>query len=308
MRHPRFLAASTALLAFICGTGCSGDGGTSNGMSGTGGVSGTGGAAGQPGGSGGGSAQPTPTLPPAPASCPEFHEGMASILSGGNQRTFQIYIDDAAAAAQNGPIVFYWYGTSGTPTQAVQGLGADGIARIKAAGGLVIAPVHINTGIFPWIQGDLSIEYQMMDDILGCAQSKVGVDARHVHTVGFSAGALFTAQASFARSTYLASVAMYSGGGTGMFADPTNLFAAMILYGGPNDMVVLSFQDQSKQYYDALVGAAHFAFECNHGGGHRIPADAVSSVVQFLFDHPYGTSPSPYKAGLPTGFPSYCML
>jgi hypothetical protein len=250
---------------------------------------------------------PAPTLPPAPPDCPEFHEGMTTLMSSGAARQFQIYIDDAAAAAMNGPIVFYWYGTGGVPAQAVQGLTADGIARIKAAGGVVIAPVHVNTGLFPWIQGMTGADYQLADDIIGCAQEKVGIDARHIHSLGFSAGALFTAQLSFARSNYLASVATYSGGGDGEFADPSNLFAAMIFYGGPNDMLVLSFQDQSKTYYDKLTMAGHFAFECNHGGGHSIPM-AGGSVVQFFMDHPYGTDPSPYANGLPAGFPSYCAL
>jgi hypothetical protein len=31
-------------------------------------------------------------------------------------------------------------------------------------------------------------------------------------------------------------------------------------------------------------------------------------VVQFFFDHPYGTIPSPYAGGLPASVPSYCSL
>jgi predicted esterase len=234
---------------------------------------------------------------------------MATIMSSGVMRSFQIYVDDAAAAAKDGPFVMYWYGTGGNPQQVLQALTMEGLQRIKDAGGVVIAPVHNSTGSFPWISdADPNTDLTLMDDLIACAQSKVGIDARRVHALGFSAGALFTAQASFKRASYLASVATYSGGGMGTFDPPDGKFAAMIFYGGPNDMVLVKFADASKQYYDALTAAGHFAFMCNHNGGHMIPP-VGQNVVQFFFDHPFGTDPSPYKsAGLPAGFPTYCML
>jgi predicted esterase len=300
MLFTRFAAFTAALCALSSLTGCGDDGNgtTPDGTGGTGGAGGEGGAGGDTAG---------PTLPTTTTTCPEFHEGMATIMSAGLTRSFQIYIDDAAAAAKDGPFVMYWYGTGGTPPQAVQGLSAEGLARIKEAGGVVVAPVHVSTGVFPWITDtDPNVDFTLMDDLIACAKAKVGIDAKHVHMLGFSAGALFTAQTSFTRASYLASVATYSGGGMGTFDPPDGKFAAMILYGGPNDMVVVKFQDASKQYYDSLTGAGHFAFMCNHNGGHRIPA-VQQNVVQFFFDHPYGIE-SPYKSALPSDFPAYCTL
>jgi predicted esterase len=303
MLFARFAANVTILCALSTLTACgsdAGNGGTD--PTGTGGAGGAGDAGGDTSGS-------TPTLPTTTATCPEFHEGMATMMSAGIMRSFQIYIDDAAAAAKDGPFVMYWYGTGGTPPQAVQGLSTEGLQRIKDAGGVVVAPVHVSTGSFPWISDDdVNVDFTLMDDLIACAKAKVGIDARHVHMLGFSAGALFTAQTSFKRASYLASVATYSGGGMGMFDPPDGKFAAMIFYGGPNDVVLVKFQEASQQYYDALTGAGHFAFQCNHNGGHMIPP-VGQNVVQFFFDHPFGTDPSPYKAaGLPTGFPSYCVL
>jgi predicted esterase len=144
--------------------------------------------------------------------------------------------------------------------------------------------------------------------VIGCAQEKIGIDPRRVHSLGFSAGALFTSQLSFARSSYIASVATYSGGGSAAPEDASNKFPAMIFFGGPNDMVVVNFQEQSQIYLDALRGNGQFAFLCNHGRGHSIPADAAPNVVKFFLDHPFGTNPSPYASGLPAGFPAYCTL
>ena len=301
---PSLVLALVAVLSSFTAA-CSSDKGSSEEGAGGAGGAGPGG-----GGSGGQSASgPTPTLPAAPAACPEFHSGMATINSSGVDRQFEIWVDDAAAAAKDGPVVVFWYGTLGSPMDATKALTDAGIKTITDAGGVVAAPVHDNMGTFPWIQDtDRNTDYKLMDDIVACAKAKVGVDARHVHTVGFSAGALFAADLSFQRSNYLASVATFSGGGMGMPVDPSNLFPAMILFGGDNDMFVLNFKDSSKQYYETLTSLGHFAFECNHGLGHALPPDAGPSVVQFFFDHPFGTTPSPYKSALPATFPKYCSL
>jgi poly(3-hydroxybutyrate) depolymerase len=231
---------------------------------------------------------------------------MVTFMVSGTPREVQLYVDDAAAASMDGPLVFYWYGTGGQPSQAESGLAA-GIQTIKAAGGVVVSPRHINDGVFPWIQGN-GIDYLLADEVIGCAQEKIGIDPRRVHSLGFSAGALFTSQLSFARSSYIASVATYSGGGSAAPEDASNKFPAMIFFGGPNDMVVVNFQEQSQIYLDALRGNGQFAFLCNHGRGHSIPADAAPNVVKFFLDHPFGTNPSPYASGLPAGFPAYCTL
>jgi poly(3-hydroxybutyrate) depolymerase len=223
----------------------------------------------------------------------------------GTQRSTSIHIDVGAAASLDGPVVFYWYGTGGQPSQATSGLGTEGIARITSAGGIVVAPTHINAGVFPWIGGG-DVDFRLMDEVVACAEQKIGIDETHIHSLGFSAGGLFTTQVSFTRQSYVASVATYSGGGGGVMTDPSNRFAAMIMHGGPNDMVVINFQDSSQQYYDQIKAAGHFAALCNHGGGHSIPNAARPAVVQFFFDHPF-KAPSPYAGGFPIGFPSYCV-
>ena len=129
--------------------------------------------------------------------------------------------------------------------------------------------------------------------------------------MGMSAGGLMTAQMGYRRSAYIASIVPYSGGlfGTPPNQDPNNKFAAMIFHGGPSDEVVgVSFQQISEALHGNLTGAGHFAFLCNHNGGHSIPTDAEPSVWQFFAAHPYGTNPSPYAGGLPAAFPSYCQL
>jgi hypothetical protein len=82
----------------------------------------------------------------------------------------------------------------------------------------------------------------------------------------------------------------------------------MIIYGGPSDQVIMNFETSSLAYRDQLRQAGHFAFTCNHNGGHRVPSGIGTHILNFFLAHPYKTTPSPYQNGLPSGFPSYCRI
>jgi hypothetical protein len=45
--------------------------------------------------------------------------------------------------------------------------------------------------------------------------------------------------------------------------------------------------------------------DCNHDGGHGIPAGIGPATLRFMLDHGYKKS-SPYEQGLPAIIPSYC--
>jgi predicted esterase len=213
------------------------------------------------------------------------------------------------ASVGNGPLLVYWYGTGGNVTNVtapIAGIGAAAVQRITSAGGVVVAPEHINDGIFPWINGD-GVDHPFMDEIVACAVEKANIDPRRIHSTGYSAGALYTGQLGLVRSQYLASIATFSGGGTPPPAG-SNKFAALIFHGGPGDMVVLNFMDSSVAYHNAMKNAGHFAAICNHAGGHVVPGAAVDGVLTFFDDHPFGTNPSPYAGALPGHLPNYCQL
>jgi predicted esterase len=301
-------ASGTTTTTVSVTTGAGGDGGTTgNGGGGAGGAGGTGGST-QP-------LEPDPAfMPEATGPCPEFAEGAITVTPDGKARDVQIWISDAAQAL-DGPLIFYWHGTGGSPVnQPPNALGAENIEAIKAAGGIIAAPHHDPAaGMFPWFLttgGTNEEDLRVADEVLACAIEKVGIDVRRIHSIGMSAGGLNTTQMSYRRSGYLASVVTYSGGKLGdpPIQDPSNKFAAMIFHGGPTDQVVIDFQMVSEAYRDALRDAGHFAFICDHGMGHVIPTGAVDSVRQFVADHPFGAVPSPYAGGLPASFPAYCGL
>lgn len=213
-----------------------------------------------------------------------------------------------------GPWYSSWHGTGGSPLEAPSAIGEGNAAAIKALGGMVIAPVHDpEAGVWPWFLTDAigpDDDVRLADELLACAIQKVGVDMRHIHSMGGSAGALQTTEMSYRRSVYLASVVTLSGGlhGSPPNQDPSNKVAAMITHGGASDGDNGYFQVISEAYRDDLKKNGSFAFICNHNNGHAAVHDQVSknSIYDFFMDNPFGVYPSPYEKGLPPSFPSYC--
>ncbi len=259
----------------------------------------------------------TATLPSATGMCPAMDtSGMVTVTPTGlAARQAQIWVGPESATA-DGPVVFFWHGAGGSPTEAPYALG-EAVAAITGAGGIVIAPVHDPAaGSFPWFLtagGSREDDLVVADELLACAESSIGIDDAHVHAVGFSAGALNTTQMSFRRSSYVASVVVYSGGLISARAPrsdaPDARFAAMILFGGERDEVVINFANASRNYHDYLgANPGYFGFLCDHGMGHTVPSAARASAWQFLQDHPFGMHPHAYEEGLPEGFYSPCSL
>ena len=304
-------------------SGASSSSGGGNGSGSSGGSSGSSGApsSGDDGGSPGASGDAAPpassdggvvhggdagaiSVPKPAGACPTFQNGNATFNPSGGARTVQLYLD--ASKPLNGPIVLYWYSTYGTPAQATQALGTA-LQTIESLGGVVAAPQDNGTGQFPWLDNVPAHEL-LADEIVGCAAA-AGFDVTHVHSLGFSAGALMTTSLAFDRSSYLASVATYSGGlttgSTPAYQDPSNKFAALILTGGASDNVFnTDFQKASQAFQAKLKADGHSALYCDHGGGHTIPPAYTAAVGQFFLDHPFGTNPSPYVGHLPPALAS----
>ena len=75
------------------------------------------------------------------------------------------------------------------------------------------------------------------------------------------------------------------------------------------DMVIVDFSQTSEGYDNYMLAKGGFVVNCNHGGGHcGAPAALQASAWQFMEDHPFGTHPSPYAAGLPSGFFPACKI
>ena len=255
-------------------------------------------------------------LPTVTGTCPAIVNGDVTFAPAGMPpRKVKLSLN-TAAANDHGSLVIYWHATGSAPQEANYSLGSAE-ATITAAGGIIAAPYSDDTaGQFEWFivnQSTKQDDFLLADEIVACLNAAHRIDPAHIHSMGMSAGALQTTALSFLRSNYIASVATYSGGTPAGFnptvQDPANKFAALIFDGGTADNVYnVDFKAASEAYQATLKSAGHFAPLCNHGNGHKIPLDAAPSVVKFFAANGYDVWPSPYAAGLPAGFPSYCAL
>ena len=257
--------------------------------------------------------EPDPAfLPSVAGACPGFAPG-SNLFSPPGMAPREALVW-AAEGAGDGPLVFFWHGAGGSPDEAPYVLGSEVIAAIEAAGGLVVAPYHDpNAGELPWylaLGGQFDQDLRLADEVLACAREVRGVDLHHVHSVGFSAGAMHNEQFAARRSGYLASIVAYSGAQIGVppVQDPRNHYPAMLFAGGDSDVVGLDFAASTRSYRQWLTDEGHFSVLCDHGHGHTVPTDGRASAWQFLADHPFGASPEPYAAALPADFPAYCSL
>ncbi len=254
-----------------------------------------------------------PVLPTPTGTCPALAPGDVTFAPAGiAPRTVKLAFEPAKPM---GELLLYWHATGSGPGEAAYALGATQ-AQIIARGGVIATPSSDPAaGQFEWfiVNGSpRTDDFMLADEIVGCFAAAHRIDPVHVHSMGMSAGALQTTALSFLRSSYIASVATYSGGLPSGFdpalQNPENKFAALIFDGGASDAVFgVDFKAASEAFKARLAAAGHFVALCDHGRGHAIPLDAAPSVAEFFTANPYGAWPSPFAAGLPASFPAYCM-
>lgn len=245
-------------------------------------------------------------IPSPTAACPTFVNGTMT-FKGQAVRVWK------GATASGGSVVIYWHGTASSPTEAVAGLGQAAINEITAAGGIVAAQqtttgTGTNTGNGTWFTGDFAVA----DEIVACANQRLGINRRRVFTAGFSAGGLQAAYMGYARSRYVAAVLSYSGGlvfTAPPLQDATETPSVMGVHGASGvDQVIVDFYAASRAWTQDMKNRGAFAVDCNHNGNHTIPSAVVPSGWRFLKNHPFNVSPEPYAAGLPGTFPGYCAI
>jgi len=310
------------------GVQSSGSGGTSSsGSSSSGGhSSGSGGTSGSGSSSSGGSAahggKTPPYLPTATATCPTLATGMQSFTLNGTSMSWYLNVG-SKAASPTGPIVIYWHATGTMYTEEQEALG-DSISTITGLGGVVASAVSTtstgtDTGDGVWFTGDIN----WADFIIACAIQQLNIDTTQIHAAGYSAGALQTGYMWYARSGYLASVIVYSGGVIfpPAMQDPSNAPALIGAHGafgegGCTDLLSTTCDAlaTSTTSFEAAAKAAGapIVIDCNDEQDH-VYYERLTNLApvawQFFKDHPFGQgTPDPYAAGLPAGFPSYCSI
>jgi hypothetical protein len=307
-----------SLLACSGGAGAGGAPGAGGMVGGGGLVGATGGAASSGGAPAAGGSGGALGGGPGPSSLPVHREPCPTFITG--QMTFlntPVMVWAGPPSAANGPVVFYFHGTTGSAGEVAWpgggGLGQGALADVRANGGVVASfgtsqgcsancgsGLGTNTGNGVWHTGD----FDVADEILSCALEQLHVNPRRVHVAGYSAGGLQAGTMAFLRSNYIASLGIYSGGAflKTPNPNPSNVPPVLGAHGA-------AAQDQLAQptdaYATATKNAGSLAIVCDDGKAHYDPVRwaVAPNLWQFFKDHPYGTKPDPYAGGLPGAWP-----
>jgi len=260
-------------------------------------------------------ARPT-RLPTAQRACPKLN-APGTYNFGGASRSLavRIYIapDARNKPAPGGPLILYWHGFGNAASEVETGLGTLAIDDVVARGGVVAAFNSrwcASCGLpedVAWYKEDDAVS----DQVIACAIEQARIDTRHIHAIGFSAGALHSLHLALARSNFIASVVSYSGGSADLMPadaqDASNRVPTLLSYGSAElDAVGLNFNMTSLQWYETYHALGWYLLMCGHGGGHVIPSDLATHAYRFLLDHPYKATPEAYATRIPAEFPSYC--
>lgn len=274
------------------------------------------GTGGTPAGTGGTTTTPGggPANLPTATNCPTLRNGATVQIArkNGSMMPVVIYMDANPKSKPDpgGPIINYWHATGSNPAEVHSGFGDANIQKVTSMGGVVAAYTTTacsgcsTTDDLVWFVEDDDVQ----DTLVACAIQQAKIDTRHIHALGWSAGALHSDHVALARNNYMASVISYSGGALFpvTIPDPSNHVATIQTYGTTGDAVIIDFPTQSKSWYNTYQPQGWYTMMCKHAGGHMIDSGVAPVSLQFFMDHPYKVAPEPYANAIPAGFPSYC--
>ena len=244
------------------------------------------------------------------ATCPALTAGHnTGFETAGESRSFYVYLPADHDPSKEWPIVFLYHGLGGDAPGIVADSKLD--EQVDQGEFILVVPESLALPI-AWKQettDENTPDLFLFDDVLKCAEESFNVDQNRIYVTGMSGGGLFTGFLSAMRSDVIAASAPVSGGLMINFPKPADKYPSLLTWGGDTDIAKdQDFATFAKNLIADLLGNGQFVVQCEHALGHEWPAEMTPAIVQFFLDHPKGTSPEPYAAGLPAVFPGYCEI
>lgn len=222
---------------------------------------------------------PAPPKTYSSGTCPTLKPGTNMFQSGGNARSFELFLPTLPAGA---PLLFMWHGLGDNPQNFAQSFGAGTLSNTRSV--IIVVPKGISGPTIPsdvapgivsllksqaqpffetWsFFDDPSADLALFDDVVSCLHQQYKINLKKVYTSGFSAGALWSTYLTLYRSEYLAASLILSGGVMQKILDlatipflgskskvtvvkipyvtPSHKVPVMMTAGGPNDVVSMA--------------------------------------------------------------------
>jgi predicted esterase len=267
----------------------------------------------------GGPATPqlAPLATPSEGACPTLTAGSNTFRSGGRDRAVLLFVP---AQPRDAPVVFLWHGLGDSAANFARAFRAREASESRGAVVAVPSPVvNVAPGAPPsWgFLTDSDVDLALFDDLRTCLSTQLGTNRERVYTLGFSAGAFWSAYLLMHRSTSIAAAAVFSGGATadGQFSPryvtPEHDVPAILSHGGRTDVFggFLRFQPIMEHLQSHLRTDGHFVVMCADDRGHRPPIGASEWGYEFLLAHRFGAA-SPYRGAneRPAAYPELCAF
>ncbi len=271
--------------------------------------------------------------PIAPNACAAPHFKTVNVTVGGTQRSYLISTPEGVDDEGPWPLVFSWHGY-GDDAQNFHSFACQW-ANNDTMPFIAVSPVSLALQPFGSPQGiewdftkprDGSVDLAFFDAILADVKATYDIDETRIHSMGFSAGAIFTDLLGYARGDIFASIISFSGI---YFSNSANNYpiiswagaensdrnyVQLMTHGGSADTlnfgINVTFGTDTVEDATYLNDKGHDTIICDHNSGHTIPFGLYDKgqPIRFFADHPFGVTKSPYASALPATFPNYCTF
>ena len=247
-----------------------------------------------------------------PDQCPDLTAGENTITSCGIERKVRIRLPEGHTAngSQYKTIVLF-HGLTSTQVDDIEEDTA--LNKLVDPYNFILMSPYSRRLAIEWDQGRPgdNPDVALFEDLLTCAEAKLGADPERLYAAGDSGGGMFTTFLMTQFTDKLAAAAINSGGTLFTFPEESGRAIPIIYgWGGACDEARgQNFERLGEAALSQLSSDGHFLVACNHDSGHEWKPLFSLWYLEFLFAHTRsGGVESPFASGLPDTFPDYCQL
>jgi len=246
-----------------------------------------------------------------PEQCPDLVAGENTMTSCGIERRVRIRLPsshDASRADYRAVVMFH--GLTGDQVDDIEEDAA--LNRLTDPYDFVLLEPYSLRLAVEWDQGAPgdNADVAFFDDLLTCAEAKLGAHSDRLYAAGDSGGGMFTTFLTSQFSQRIAAAAINSGGL--LFPFPENAGPPIPVIYGWGGICDTARGQSFNTFAETLLPAFHangnFLVSCNHQSGHEWKPLFSPWMLDFLFAHTKGEATSPLAGGLPETMPEYCEI